>query len=263
MTIEQLKNPSAGELDALTGLWEASVRATHDFLAAEDISFFRQMVRREVLAGVELYVIRETDGKAPEAGPCGGQETRRESQTCGGQETRHKSQTYGERGTPHKSQTCGGQENRHESQTCGGQKTQHEPQSYGKTGEPCEEEVLSGCGLFGGFAAFAGIEDDMLEMLFVAPHARGKGLGRQLVEYLVRERGIRRVDVNEQNTQAVRFYARLGFRATGRDGNDPSGRPYPIMHLSLGQTQRQVVPITNLQTNRVDVESVATGDERK
>lgn len=105
----------------------------------------------------------------------------------------------------------------------------------------------------------------MLEMLFVAPHARGKGLGRQLVEYLVRERGIRRVDVNEQNTQAAGFYARLGFRATGRDATDSSGRPYPILHLSLGQTQRQVVPIPNVQTDRVDVdfESDATGDERK
>jgi len=58
-------------------------------------------------------------------------------------------------------------------------------------------------------------------MLFVAPKARGKGVGRQLVEYLVRERGIRRVDVNEQNTQAAGFYARLGFRVTGRDATDP------------------------------------------
>lgn len=105
----------------------------------------------------------------------------------------------------------------------------------------------------------------MLEMLFVAPHARGKGLGRQLVEYLVRERGIRRVDVNEQNTQAAGFYARLGFRATGRDATDSSGRPYPILHLSLGQTQRRVVPIPNMQTDRVDVDfgSATTGDERK
>ena len=66
MTIERLKNPSAGELDALTDLWEASVRATHDFLAPEDIVFFRQMVRQEALRGVELHVIRKPDSKAPE-----------------------------------------------------------------------------------------------------------------------------------------------------------------------------------------------------
>lgn len=61
MTIERLKNPSAGELDALTDLWEASVRATHDFLAPEDIAFFRQMVRQEALRGVEFI-------RHPEAG---------------------------------------------------------------------------------------------------------------------------------------------------------------------------------------------------
>ena len=84
-----------------------------------------------------------------------------------------------------------------------------------------------------GFAAFAGVEADMLEMLFVAPSARGKGLGRKLIEYLVAHRGSRRVDVNEQNTQAVGFYARMGFRVASRDALDPSGRPYPILHLTL------------------------------
>ena len=68
MTIERLKTPSAGKLNALTDLWEASVRATHDFLAPEDIAFFRQMVRQEALRGVELYVIRKPDSKAPETG---------------------------------------------------------------------------------------------------------------------------------------------------------------------------------------------------
>ena len=191
MTIERLKTPSAGKLNALTDLWEASVRATHDFLAPEDIAFFRQMVRQEAL--------------------------------------------------------------RHESRTSG------------KTGESRRPEGLDENGMFGGFAAFAGIDGDMLEMLFVAPKARGKGVGRQLVEYLVRERGIRQVDVNEQNAQAAGFYARLGFRVTGRDATDPSGRPYPILHLSLGETPQRIVPIPNLQTDRVDVdfESEPTGDEGK
>ena len=58
--IEHLTQPSPAELDALTALWEASVRATHDFLSEEDIPFFRQMVRNEALAAVDLYVIRDT-----------------------------------------------------------------------------------------------------------------------------------------------------------------------------------------------------------
>ena len=65
--IEHLTQPSPAELDALTALWEASVRATHDFLSEEDIPFFRQMVRNEALAAVDLYVIRDTDDRTDRA----------------------------------------------------------------------------------------------------------------------------------------------------------------------------------------------------
>ena len=40
-------------------------------------------------------------------------------------------------------------------------------------------------------------------------------------------------DVNEQNAQAAGFYARMGFRVVSHSETDPSGRPYPILHLSL------------------------------
>lgn len=141
---ERLASPTAHELDALTDLWEKSVRATHDFLAPEDIPFFRRMVREEALPAAELHVVRDSENH---------------------------------------------------------------------------------------FAAFAGVEADRLEMLFVAPTARGKGLGRELVEHVTTHCGVRRVDVNEQNTQAAGFYARMGFRIVSRDALDPSGRPYPILHL--------------------------------
>ena len=52
--------------------------------------------------------------------------------------------------------------------------------------------------------------------------ARGKGLGRELVEHVTTHCGVRRVDVNEQNTQAAGFYARMGFRIVSRDTLDPS-----------------------------------------
>ena len=145
--VERLASPAAHELDALTDLWERSVRATHDFLFPEDIAFFRRMVREEALPGVEeLHVIRDEKN---------------------------------------------------------------------------------------GFAAFAGVEAGKLEMLFVAPFARGKGLGRELVEHVAVHCGVRRVDVNEQNAQAAGFYARMGFRVVSRSETDHSGRPYPILHLSL------------------------------
>ena len=129
--IERIESPAPAELEALTDLWERSVRATHDFLAPEDIAFFRRMVREEALPGVEeLHVI-------------------------------------------------GDEKN--------------------------------------GFAAFAGVEAGKLEMLFVAPEKRGRGLGRELVEYLVARRGVRRVDVNEQNAQAALSVAdRAYVLETGR-----------------------------------------------
>ena len=129
--IERIESPAPAELEALTDLWERSVRATHDFLAPKDIAFFRRMVREEALPGVEeLHVIRDEKN---------------------------------------------------------------------------------------GFAAFAGVEAGKLEMLFVAPEKRGRGLGRELVEYLVARRDVRRVDVNEQNAQAALSVAdRAYVLETGR-----------------------------------------------
>ena len=107
---------------------------------------------------------------------------------------------------------------------------------------------------FGGFTAFAGVAGDMLEMLFVAPGMRGKGFGRQLVNHITRHCGVRRVDVNEQNPQAAGFYERMGFRTAGRDATDPSGRPYPILHMELGHAPHTgLVPIPSLLTDRIDI----------
>ena len=68
--IERIESPAPAELEALTDLWERSVRTTHDFLAPEDIAFFRRMVHEEALPGVEeLHVIRdEKNGFAAFAG---------------------------------------------------------------------------------------------------------------------------------------------------------------------------------------------------
>ncbi len=74
MTVERLSRPTAAELDALTDLWEASVRATHDFLAPEDIRFYRRSVREEALGAVTLHVLRDGNGAfAAVAGTAGDQ----------------------------------------------------------------------------------------------------------------------------------------------------------------------------------------------
>lgn len=61
-------------------------------------------------------------------------------------------------------------------------------------------------------AAFMGTENSRLEMLFLSPSERGKGLGRRLLQYGIQNYGIREVTVNEQNPQAVGFYEHMGFR---------------------------------------------------
>ncbi|WP_291478881.1 acetyltransferase [Corynebacterium sp.] len=79
---------------------------------------------------------------------------------------------------------------------------------------------------------FAGTADGNLEMLFVHAEARGKGVGTLLLHDAVEKQGVSRVDVNEQNRQAVDFYLRRGFAVTSRDELDEAGRPYPVLHMA-------------------------------
>jgi putative acetyltransferase len=84
--------------------------------------------------------------------------------------------------------------------------------------------------------AFAGTKDSTLEMLFVHDAFRGRGVGSMLIDHVVREEGIIDVDVNEQNSAAVSFYASRGFTVVGRSALDEAGRPYPLVHMSRAPT---------------------------
>lgn len=81
--------------------------------------------------------------------------------------------------------------------------------------------------------AFLGVSEKNIEMLFIHPDARGKGLGKTLLKYAVDVMGTDRVDVNEDNPQAVGFYEHMGFERTGRSELDSMGKPYPILHMTL------------------------------
>jgi putative acetyltransferase len=50
------------EYERATEVWEASVRATHDFVAEADIELFRPLVRRAVEEIEHLAVLRDDDG---------------------------------------------------------------------------------------------------------------------------------------------------------------------------------------------------------
>ena len=80
---------------------------------------------------------------------------------------------------------------------------------------------------------FMGVDGQKLEMLFLAPEERGKGLGRELVQYGVERFDIREVTVNEQNPQARGFYERMGFCVCQRSELDEQGRPYPVLKMRL------------------------------
>ena len=84
----------------------------------------------------------------------------------------------------------------------------------------------------GSLTGFIGLRNDMIEMLFIDSHSRGQGYGSSLIEFAL-DRGVTKVDVNEQNPRALAFYQAKGFKIIGRDSYDEAGRPYPILHLSL------------------------------
>ncbi|SHH66202.1 putative acetyltransferase [Chryseobacterium oranimense] len=81
-----------------------------------------------------------------------------------------------------------------------------------------------------GFASVAG---DTLEMLFIHDDPRGKGYGKKLYEWMKETTGLTKVDVNEQNPQAIGFYEKMGFKRVGRSEKDGSGKNYPLIHMSL------------------------------
>lgn len=79
--------------------------------------------------------------------------------------------------------------------------------------------------------AFMGVQDGRLEMLFVSPEYRSRGIGKRLLQHGMRDYGITELTVNEQNPQAVGFYEHMGFAAYKRSERDEEGGPYPILYM--------------------------------
>lgn len=81
--------------------------------------------------------------------------------------------------------------------------------------------------------AFMGIEDGVLEMLFITPEQRGKGLGKALLGFGIEKYGVKQLTVNEQNPQAKGFYEHLGFEVYKRTDTDEQGDTYPLLYMAL------------------------------
>ncbi|WP_297679840.1 glutamine-hydrolyzing GMP synthase [Helicobacter sp.] len=89
------------------------------------------------------------------------------------------------------------------------------------------------------FLGFVGVEDNKIEMLFVASKAFKKGVGKALLkealERYLKDYPCILVDCNEQNAQGLAFYQSLGFEAIGKSAQDSAGRDFPIVHLKINK----------------------------
>lgn len=85
----------------------------------------------------------------------------------------------------------------------------------------------------GKIVGFLGVADQNLEMLFIDPEYRGQKIGKTLLNYSISQLNVTKVDVNEQNEQAVGFYKHCGFETIKRSKLDSSGKPYPTLHMEL------------------------------
>ncbi|UPR32196.1 GNAT family N-acetyltransferase [Vibrio crassostreae] len=85
----------------------------------------------------------------------------------------------------------------------------------------------------GSIVGFVGVHEAKIEMLFVLNEVRGQGVGSVLLQHAIKQLAATKVDVNEQNPQAVGFYQHMGFKVESRSPLDDMGKPFPILHMTL------------------------------
>ena len=78
---------------------------------------------------------------------------------------------------------------------------------------------------------FMGIAERHLEMLFVSHEERGKGYGKELLTYGIKNYAVNNLAVNEQNPLAKGFYEHMGFKVYKRTELDEQGKPYPLLYM--------------------------------
>lgn len=74
---------------------------------------------------------------------------------------------------------------------------------------------------------------DGVFQVFAEDYAPAVDVWEASVRAAIHEFGAVELDVNEQNPQAIGFYARMGFDVVGRSERDGTGKPYPILHMQL------------------------------
>lgn len=87
----------------------------------------------------------------------------------------------------------------------------------------------------GKIMGFIAIENRKIEMLFVKPEYIGKGVGKALLLFAVKNYNVIWVDVNEQNKKALKFYEDMGFVVFCCSKTDSAGNPFPILHMKWNE----------------------------
>jgi putative acetyltransferase len=78
---------------------------------------------------------------------------------------------------------------------------------------------------------FLHLEGNKVEALFVDPAWHRRGVGCALMDHAARLSRDLELNASEQSG-AVDFYLRLGFKEVGRSPVDGAGRPYPLVHMT-------------------------------
>ena len=86
---------------------------------------------------------------------------------------------------------------------------------------------------------FIGVAEGNIEMLFISPDNRNCGIGSLLLKNAIETQAATKVDVNEQNEQALGFYEHIGFKVIGRSPLDGEGKPYPLLHVLIANARIQ------------------------
>jgi putative acetyltransferase len=78
---------------------------------------------------------------------------------------------------------------------------------------------------------FLGVEDNVIESLFLDPDYIGQKFGTKLMDFALNTLKANKVNVNEQNTEAIKFYTKFGFKTYERTKKDSYGNDYPILKM--------------------------------
>jgi putative acetyltransferase len=80
-----------------------------------------------------------------------------------------------------------------------------------------------------------GLSKDKIELLFVHGDHLGKKIGTILLNHAI-GLGYSKLDCYDANKVAISFYQSKGFEIVGRDELDFFGKPFPLLHLILSNS---------------------------